>query len=70
MRERQPSTGGDWKYRGRKALLYYICVRLLTIYSFWGVFWVDVASLLTAKNNFLATAKTLGSSAESVDKSP
>jgi tetratricopeptide (TPR) repeat protein len=43
--------------------------RLLTASSFWGVFWVDVGSESNAKNDFLAVAKTLGSSAESVEES-
>jgi len=42
---------------------------LLTTNSFWGVFWVDVGSPSTAKNGFLAVAKALGSSAESVEES-
>ncbi|KAF2274187.1 FabD/lysophospholipase-like protein [Westerdykella ornata] len=37
--------------------------------DFWGVFWVDVSSPSTAKNGFLAIAKALGSSAESIDES-
>jgi hypothetical protein len=47
----------------------WMLVRLLTTNSFWGVFWVDVGSPSTAKNGFLATAKALGSSAESVEES-
>jgi tetratricopeptide (TPR) repeat protein len=43
--------------------------RLLIVNSFWGVFWVDVGSESNAKNDFLAVAKTLGSSAESVEES-
>jgi tetratricopeptide (TPR) repeat protein len=39
----------------------------LTSNSFWGVFWIDVSSELTAKNNFLTVAKALGSPAENVD---
>ncbi|KAF2632596.1 hypothetical protein BU25DRAFT_487060 [Macroventuria anomochaeta] len=36
--------------------------------DFWGVFWVDVGSQSTAKNDFLAVAKALGSPAESVEE--
>jgi hypothetical protein len=32
--------------------------------SFWGVFWVNVDTPSTAKNDFIAIAKDLGSSAE------
>jgi tetratricopeptide (TPR) repeat protein len=46
-----------------------ISARLLTTNSFWGVFWVDVGNPSTARNGFLAVAKTLGSSAESVEES-
>ncbi|KAH7066288.1 hypothetical protein BKA63DRAFT_524118 [Paraphoma chrysanthemicola] len=37
--------------------------------DFWGVFWVDVDNQATAKNDFLAVAKALGSPAESVGES-
>ncbi|KAH7092522.1 hypothetical protein FB567DRAFT_625504 [Paraphoma chrysanthemicola] len=37
--------------------------------DFWGIFWVDVASQATAKNDFLAVAKALGSPAESINES-
>jgi hypothetical protein len=40
----------------------------LTNNSFWGVFWVDVGSKSTAKNDFLTVAKALGSPAENVDE--
>jgi tetratricopeptide (TPR) repeat protein len=46
-----------------------ISARLLTTNSFWGMFWVDVSRPSTAKNGFLAVAKTLGFSAESVEES-
>jgi tetratricopeptide (TPR) repeat protein len=36
--------------------------------SFWGVFWIDVGSESTAKNDFLTVAKALGSPAENVDE--
>jgi hypothetical protein len=42
---------------------------LLTASSFWGVFWVDVSSPYTAKNDFLALAKAFGSSVKSVEES-
>ena len=42
---------------------------LLTANSFWGVFWVDVGSPSTAKNGFLAVAKALGLSVESIEES-
>jgi hypothetical protein len=35
---------------------------------FWGVFWVDVSSSSTAKNDFVAIAKALGLSVESIDE--
>jgi hypothetical protein len=35
--------------------------------SFWGVFWVDVSSTSIAKSNFIALAKMLGFSVESID---
>src|SRR6266498_2491781 len=35
--------------------------------SFWGVFWVDVSSTSIAKSNFIAHAKMLGFSVESID---
>lgn len=38
-------------------------------HSFWGVFWVDVSSPSTAKTDFIAIAKALGSSAEVIDAS-
>ncbi|KAM3067116.1 hypothetical protein ACMFMG_011672 [Clarireedia jacksonii] len=34
--------------------------------EFWGVFWVDVGKASTAESNFIAIAKLLGSSAESI----
>ena len=37
--------------------------------SFWGVFWVDVSSPSTAKTDFIAVAKALGSSGENIDDS-
>jgi tetratricopeptide (TPR) repeat protein len=40
----------------------------LTSNSFWGVFWIDVGSESTAKNDFLTVAKTLGSPAENVNE--
>jgi tetratricopeptide (TPR) repeat protein len=40
----------------------------LTSNSFWGVFWVDVGSESTAKNDFLTVAKALGSPAENVNE--
>jgi hypothetical protein len=40
----------------------------LTTDSFWGVFWVDVGSRSTAENGFLVVAKTLGSTAETIDE--
>jgi tetratricopeptide (TPR) repeat protein len=40
----------------------------LTNNSFWGVFWIDVGSESTAKNEFLTVAKALGSPAETVDE--
>ncbi|KAJ5022565.1 acyl transferase/acyl hydrolase/lysophospholipase [Bipolaris maydis] len=48
-----------------------VCLRVADLLreDFWGVFWVDVGSLSTAKNGFLAVAKALGLSAESVDES-
>jgi hypothetical protein len=39
----------------------------LTNNSFWGVFWIDVSSESTAKNDFLTVAKGLESPAENVD---
>jgi tetratricopeptide (TPR) repeat protein len=49
--------------------LCYVSACSLTANSFWGIFWVDVGSRSTAKNGFLAIAKALGSSAESVEES-
>ncbi|KAJ4293464.1 hypothetical protein N0V90_008747 [Kalmusia sp. IMI 367209] len=48
-----------------------LCLRVATSMQeeFWGVFWVDVGSQSTAKNGFMAVAKALGSSAETVDES-
>ncbi|RYO26426.1 hypothetical protein AA0113_g12484 [Alternaria arborescens] len=48
-----------------------VCLRIADLMreDFWGVFWVDVGSPSTAKNGFLAIAKALGSSAESVEES-
>jgi tetratricopeptide (TPR) repeat protein len=40
----------------------------LTSNSFWGVFWIDVGSESTAKNDFLTVAKALGSPTENVDE--
>jgi tetratricopeptide (TPR) repeat protein len=37
--------------------------------SFWGVFWVDVSNHSTAQNGFVAIAKLLGSSAETIKDS-
>jgi tetratricopeptide (TPR) repeat protein len=36
--------------------------------SFWGVFWVDVSSTSTVQTDFIAVAKAIGSSAESIDE--
>ncbi|KAL8909968.1 MAG: hypothetical protein Q9171_004734 [Xanthocarpia ochracea] len=41
---------------------------LLTTSSFWGVFWVDVSSTSSAKNDFLTIAKRLGIHAESIEE--
>ncbi|CAN9251458.1 unnamed protein product [Alternaria alternata] len=48
-----------------------VCLRVADLLreDFWGVFWVDVGSPSTAKNGFLAIAKALGSSVESVEES-
>lgn len=46
-----------------------ISARLLTTNSFWGVFWVDVHNPSTAKSDFLAISKKIGSAAESVAES-
>ncbi|KAJ4374688.1 hypothetical protein N0V86_007561 [Didymella sp. IMI 355093] len=45
-----------------------VCLKVAELVreDFWGVFWVDVGSESTAKNDFLAVAKALGSAAESV----
>jgi tetratricopeptide (TPR) repeat protein len=51
------------------ASLCYVSACSLTTNSLWGVFWVDVGSQATTKNGFLAIAKALGSSAESVEES-
>jgi hypothetical protein len=51
------------------ASLCYVSACSLTVNSLWGIFWVDVGSRSTAKNGFLAIAKALGSSAESVEES-
>jgi hypothetical protein len=40
----------------------------LTSNSFWGVFWIDVGSESTAKNDFLRVANALGSPVENVDE--
>ncbi|KAL8853376.1 MAG: hypothetical protein Q9221_001853 [Calogaya cf. arnoldii] len=40
----------------------------LTISSFWGVFWVDVSSTSSAKNDFLNIAKKLGIHAETIEE--
>jgi tetratricopeptide (TPR) repeat protein len=40
---------------------------LLTIHSFWGVFWVDVSSESAAAAGFLRISNILGSSAEDID---
>ena len=40
---------------------------LLTIHSFWGIFWVDVSSESTATASFLRISNILGSSAEDID---
>ncbi|KAF1364158.1 TPR-like protein [Lizonia empirigonia] len=47
-----------------------VCLKVAELVreDFWGVFWVDVGSESTAKNDFLAVAKALGSAAESVDE--
>ncbi|KAF2624911.1 hypothetical protein BU25DRAFT_128558 [Macroventuria anomochaeta] len=47
-----------------------VCLKVADLMreDFWGVFWVDVGSQSTAKNDFLAIAKALGSAAESVDE--
>lgn len=41
---------------------------LLTTNSFWGVFWVDVSSTSSAKNDFLNIAKKLGIHAETMEE--
>ncbi|USP74753.1 hypothetical protein yc1106_02027 [Curvularia clavata] len=48
-----------------------VCLKIADLLQedFWGVFWVDVSSLSTAQHGFLAIAKALGSSAESVEES-
>jgi tetratricopeptide (TPR) repeat protein len=51
------------------ASLCYVSACSLTANSLWGIFWVDVGSRSTAKNGFLAIAKALGFSAESVEES-
>ena len=40
---------------------------LLTIHSFWGIFWVDVSSESAAAAGFLRISNILGSSAEGID---
>ena len=40
---------------------------LLTIHSFWGVFWVDVSSESAAAAGFLRISNIIGSSAEDID---
>ncbi|KAF2625473.1 hypothetical protein BU25DRAFT_473452 [Macroventuria anomochaeta] len=47
-----------------------VCLKVANLMRehFWGVFWVNVGSGSTAKNDFLAVAKALGSAAESVDE--
>ncbi|KAF2795537.1 hypothetical protein K505DRAFT_239679, partial [Melanomma pulvis-pyrius CBS 109.77] len=48
-----------------------VCLKVASLMQedFWGVFWVDVDNQSTAKNGFVAVAKALGSSAESIDES-
>ncbi|KFY74489.1 hypothetical protein V499_05485 [Pseudogymnoascus sp. VKM F-103] len=46
-----------------------ICLQVANILreDFWGVFWVDVDSESTAKNDFISAVASFGSSAKSVD---
>ncbi|KAF1952878.1 hypothetical protein CC80DRAFT_451679 [Byssothecium circinans] len=48
-----------------------VCLKAASIMreDFWGVFWVDVGRREMAKNGFIAVAKALGSSAESIAES-
>jgi tetratricopeptide (TPR) repeat protein len=48
-----------------------MCLQIANIMrqDFWGVFWVDVDNPSTAKNGYMAVAKALGSSANSIEDS-
>lgn len=45
---------------------HYVLMLLLMINSFWGVFWVDFSSLLTARSGFLVILKAFVSPTESI----
>lgn len=49
--------------------VYKLFSTLLNINSFWGVVWVDVGRPESARSGFIAIAKALGSSAESIAES-
>ncbi|KAH5995412.1 hypothetical protein HBI84_132660 [Parastagonospora nodorum] len=48
-----------------------ICIQVAGMMreDFWGIFWVDLCNLSTARNGFLAIAKALGSSADTLEES-